>query len=76
MFRPTRRISSNVLFAKTNFPFHAQVHDNVLKNIAVFANKTLLEILLVGLNVYLTIGEHSIAYTDLNKIYRKVDILK
>ena len=45
------------------------MHDSVIKNIAVFANKTLLEILLVGINIYLTMGEHtSIAYTDL-KIY-------
>ena len=36
------------------------MHDSVLKN----NNKTLLEILLVGLNIYLTMGEHSIAYTD------------
>ena len=42
-----------------------------IKNIAVFANKTLLDILLVGLNNYYTIGEHtSIAYTDLNRKYR------
>ena len=43
------------------------LHDSVLKKIAVFANKTLLEILLVGLNIYLTMGEHSIAYSDLKK---------
>ena len=47
--------------------FHAQVHDSVRNNIAVFANKTLLEILLVGLNIYSNKGEHSIAYTDLKK---------
>ena len=47
-----------------DFPFHAQVHDGVLKNIAVFADKTLLEILLVGLNICLTMGEHSIAYIN------------
>ena len=32
--------------------FHAQVHDSVLKYIGVSANKTLLEILLVCLNIY------------------------
>ena len=43
--------------SEIEFPFHAQVHDSVLKNHAVFANKTLLEILLVGLNTYLTMGK-------------------
>ena len=51
-------------------PHHHQV-SSVLKSIAVFVNKTLLEILLVGLNIYLTIGEHKIAYTDLKKYIEK-----
>ena len=38
--------------AEIEFPFHAQAHDSILKNIAVFANKTLLEILLVGLHLF------------------------
>ena len=50
---------------ESDFPFHAQVHDSVIKNIAVFENKTLLEILLVGLNI--SMGKHtSISPTDLN----------
>ena len=47
------------------FHFMHRCMHSVLKNIAVFANNTLLEILLVGLNIYLTMGKHaSIAYTD------------
>ena len=45
------------------------MHDSVLKYIVVFTNKTLQEILLVGLNIYLTMGGHSIAYTDSKNIY-------
>ena len=45
-----------------------------IKNIAVFANKTLLDILLVGLNNYYTIGEHtSIAYTDLKRKIENIE---
>ena len=50
--------------SESQFPFHAQLHDRAIKKCAALANKTLLEILLVGLNLYLTMGEHSIAYTD------------
>ena len=55
-------------YSEIDFPFLAQVHDSLLKNIAVFADITLLEILLVGLNIYFTMAEHSIAYTDLKII--------
>ena len=41
------------------FHFMRRCMHSVQKNIVVFANKTLLNILLVGLNIYLTIGEHT-----------------
>ena len=50
----------------SEFDFPLQEHDSVIKYIAVFVNKTFLEI--VGLNIYLTMGKHSIAYTDLKNI--------
>ena len=64
-----KKESAEIDCSELDFPFHAQVHDSIVKIISVSANKTLLEILLGGLNIYLTTGEHtSIAYTDLKNI--------
>ena len=39
---PVQKESNEIDCSEFDFPFHDQVHDSVIKNIAVFANKTLL----------------------------------
>ena len=49
--------------------YYYYLYNGVIKDMAVFANKTLLKILIVGLYIYSTMGQHtSIAYTDLKNI--------